>query len=259
MLVNFKTDEEFFSFFNNGKLIGKGTTADVYLKDGKVVKAYDLLSERTRILFNVFDMQEHLLELSKVNIKSVHVPKDIYTVAGQVYGLSLDYVEGYNLHDILNGINTNENTYNISLGLFLEYLEELVEIIQKINESRIVCCDFHCGNAIINENGINIIDTDNYYFEDGNSLINNFHCFFSRIFDDMFGIGLPYVASSYFHFYSAYLNSLLEKYSKEDATKEDYFNLYRAISEELGYDTQIGNVKKLVKELGETNFNIVVF
>lgn len=254
MLVNLKTKEEFYSLFKNGKFIGKGTTSTIYLKDGKVIKVYDLLKERTRILFNVFDMEEHLLELSKVNIKNVHVPKDIYTVAGQVYGLSLDYVEGYNLHDILNGIDINGNTLDISLGLFLEYLEELVEIIQKINESRIVCCDFHCGNVIINGNGINIIDTDNYYFDDGNSSINNFHCLFSHIFDDMFDIGLPFIASAYFHFYSAYLNSLLENYSKKDATKEDYFNLYRAISEELGYDTQISNVKKLVKELGEVKF-----
>ena len=70
MLVNLKTKEEFHSLFKNGKFIGKGTTSTIYLKDGKVIKVYDLLKERTRILFNVFDMEKHLLELSKVNIKN---------------------------------------------------------------------------------------------------------------------------------------------------------------------------------------------
>ena len=46
-----------------------------------------------------------------------------------------------------------------------------------------------------------------------------------------------------FHFYSKYINSLYEKYLNGRAIKDDHFKLYRAISEELGYDTQIKDVK----------------
>ena len=144
MLIKFKTHEEFCDLYESGKLLGEGTTANVYLKDGKVIKIYDFSKKKSRMLFAMYDMEQNLSKLSKLNIKNVHVPKDIYTVEDEISGISLDYVEGCNLHNLLNGIDIDENTPNINLSLFFEYLQELDEIIQKFNESKITCYDFHC-------------------------------------------------------------------------------------------------------------------
>ena len=90
--------------------------------------------------------------------------------------------------------------------------QELDEIIQKFNESKITCYDFHCGNVIINGNGINIIDTDQYAFEEERPAINNFRFFFSHIFNEIFDIGYYFMPDENFRFYSKYITSLYEKY-----------------------------------------------
>lgn len=251
MLIKFKTHEGFCDLYKGGRFLGEGTTANVYLKDGKVFKIYDFSKKKNCMLFAMYNMEQNLSNLSKLNIKNVHVPKDIYKVENEVSGISLDYVKGCNLHNLLNGIDIDENTPNINLSLFLEYLEELDEIIQKFNELKITCYDFHCGNVIINENGINIIDTDQYAFEEERPAINNFRFFFSHIFNEIFDIGYYFMPDENFRFYSKHINSLYEKYLNGRATKEDYFKLYRAISKELGYDTEIKDAKRLTKELGK--------
>ena len=238
MLVECKSKSELNDLYKDGKLIGRGTTAKVYLKNDQAIKVYRNTS-RKRYVFNEFDMKTHLDELSEVKVKNIWTPNDIYIYEDEVKAITLDYIEGKTI---------KKEIPDVSLKLFLDYLKELKDNLRKLSEHKIWVVDFYCGNAIVNQNGINIIDTDNFYFSDisiSTCLEHNISKILHEIFDKLFDF------NEYFHFYSEYLDSLLIIYFDIFASIEADFDLYKALISEFGEDTSLRDLKRLIKSIGE--------
>lgn len=73
-------------------------------------------------------MKTHLEELSHINIKNVCTPNEIYLINDKVMATSLDHI---------NGKTLREEIPDISMDLFLEYLESLIESVYKLIDNNI--------------------------------------------------------------------------------------------------------------------------
>ena len=238
MLVDCKDMKEIIELYKDGHILGKGTTAIVYLKNDKAIKVYQD-SKSKRMVFKEFDMKIHLEELSQLKVKNVCTPNEIYLVNDEVKATSLDHI---------NGKTLKEEIPDISMDLFLEYLESLIESVYKLSENCIWVRDFFSGNAIVNQNGINIIDTDDFYFsclDEETCLEHNMIEILHDIFEVTFGF------KKNFHFYSESLDLLLSDYLDVFAPIDTDFALYNSLRKELGGKTSVKNLKILIKTLGE--------
>lgn len=237
MLVKCKDIKEITDLYQDGIVLGKGTTAIVYLKNNKAIKVYQD-SKAKKLIFQEFEMKTHLEELCKVKVKNIWTPNEVYLVDEEVKATGLNYIDGKTLW---------EEIPDISMDLFLEYLEVLKESVYKLSENNIWVRDFFSGNAVINKNGINIIDTDEFYFSclgKEMCLEHNIIEILHDIFDVTFGL------EKNFHFSSKSLDLLLSDYSDIFAPIEADFNLYNALRSELGGNTSVKNLKNLIKTLG---------
>ena len=113
MLVEYKDMKEIIELYKDGHILGKGTTAIVYLKNDKAIKVYQD-SKSKRMVFKEFDMKIHLEELSQLKVENVCTPNEIYLVNDEVKAVSLDHIRGKTL---------KEEIPDISMDLFFEYLE----------------------------------------------------------------------------------------------------------------------------------------
>lgn len=230
--------ESIYKMYLGAKFLGTGTTAHAFFKDEKVLKVYRN-TKRSRYVFNEFnDMVEHLLELSEIKVEKVSTPVDIYIQNNIVKAISLEFVDG---------ITLKEKIPDVNIDIFFNYLKEFEEMAYKLSEKRVWVKDFHSGNVIINENGINVIDTDEYYitgFDKYTCLEHNLNTLFHNLF---YGI---FLFERGFYFESEYLNALLEKYLNIYGTYEDDLKLYYAICNEIGNDKSLVEINKLIKTLG---------
>lgn len=219
-------------------ILGLGTTAITFLtKDKKVLKLF-LDTERKDRLFKEYDMFSHLQELGNIKVKNIYTPNDIYVNNGKAVATKLDYIKG----DVLE-----RHIPNITLKVFTEMLLELIEETHELSKLGVYVRDFHSRNVIINRNGINIFDTDQFdltYFNEDVCLEHNLNEFIHEILMSVFKI--PYG----FTFDSKYLNQVLSKFYSAIGTYEDDLTLYYALCKEFGEDESIKNVNRLIKEIG---------
>lgn len=222
-------------------VLGKGTTAVCFFtKDKKVLKVF-LDNERKKSLFLRFNMLTHLEDLSSIKVKNVYTPNDIYVKNGEVIATKLDYIKGSTL---------NRYVPNIPLKNFTDMLLELIETAYKLSELGVYVSDFHSKNVIINENGINVFDTDEFYVEHQNKsqydeyLEHNLKIFLDTILSSIFKIPKRFI------FDSRYLDSLYDKLYDAVVDYKDYLNFYYAIYKEFGETESLKNVSGLIKEIG---------
>ena len=78
-------------------------------------------------------MKTHLEELCKVKVKNIWTPNEVYLVDEEVKATGLNYIDGKTLW---------EEIHDISMDLFLEYLEVLKESVYKLSENNIWVRDF---------------------------------------------------------------------------------------------------------------------
>lgn len=238
MVLQCNDKNEIKEFYDGGTLLGVGKTAEVYLKDEKAFKVYRDCKTKRR-LFEEIDMKYHLNCLSEIKVKNIWTPNNIYAIKSDVEMIDLDWVKGKNLRD---------ETPDVSMSLFLDYLNELVENGTKLGEHRVLARDFFNCNAIVNQSGINIIDTDEYNimtFDETSCIEHNLNLFVSTILDSFFE------TQGYFTFESKQLNSLYRKVYADAVDYKDYLNFYCALCEEFGGNESIKNLKSLIKTLGE--------
>lgn len=237
-----KTSENYIFEIIGRPILGIGTTAVVFLtKNNEVFKIY-LDTERKHYLFQEYNMKEHLLELSNIDIKHIYTPKDIYMKDETVIGIKLDYIKGNTLKKKIPDIKLKE---------FSNMLEVLIEETNKLSELGVFVRDFHSKNVIINSDGINIFDTDQFditIFSKDWCLEHNLNAFIHEILYTIFKF------PNGFDFQSKCLSALLTKFFYPIGTSEDDLKLYYALCEELGGDTSIRDVNRLVKTLGKVNF-----
>lgn len=236
MLVDCKDMKEITDLYQDGYFLGEGTTAKVYLKNNKAIKVYQD-SKSKKEVFKEFDMKTHLEKLSHVNIKNVCTPNEIYLVNDEVMAASLDHI---------NGKTLREEIPDISMDLYLEYLESLIESISKLSEQCIWVRDFFSGNAIVDEHSINIIDTDEFYF----SCLGEELCLehnMIEVLHDIFEVTFGFEEN--FHFKSESLDLLLSDYLDIFAPIDTDFVLYNALRRELGGKTSVKDLKSLIKTM----------
>lgn len=220
-------------------ILGKGTTAVAFLtKDKKVLKVF-LNNYRKWCAFQDYDMLKHLENLSNIKVKNVYTPNDIYVKNGQVIATKLDYIKGNVL---------KKHVPNIPLKVFTEMLLELIEETYKLTELGVYVHDFHNKNVIINENGINIFDTDEFEVtvsNNGDFLNHNLSSFLHTILLSIFKFPKD------FRFDNEYLDTLLFNFYKGTIESyEDDLELYYALCKEFGENESLKKVSKLVKEIG---------
>lgn len=219
-------------------ILGKGTTAVTYLtREKKVLKLY-LNTERKRYLFREYNMLEHLQELGDIKVKNIYTPNDIYVKNGEVIATKLDYIKG----EVLK-----KHVPDISLKDFSDMLQEFIEAVHELSKLGVYARDFHSRNVIINNNGINIFDADQFditYFHEDICLEHNLNAFLHEIFLSIFKFPQE------FRFDSKYLDSLLSDFYSVIGSYEDDLALYYALCKEFGEDASLRNVSKLVKEIG---------
>lgn len=135
------------------RIIGIGSTAIAFkTRDNKTLKYY-LNTERKKYIFQNNDMLNNLDKLSQLKIKNIYTPQKIYVNESKVVAYDYEYIAGSSLR---------KKVPDISLELFVEYLDELYENICILSEHKIYSRDFHGDNVIINNKGINIFDLDQY-------------------------------------------------------------------------------------------------
>lgn len=219
-------------------ILGKGSTAIAFLtKDKKVLKVF-LNSERKKSLFLRVDMLKHFEDLSNIKVKNVYTPNDIYVKNGEVIATKLDYIKGSTL---------NRHIPTIALKDFTDMLLELIETAYKLSEFGVYVNDFHDKNVIINENGINIFDTDEFYLGDRDKNIyldHNLKALLITILTSIFKIPNGFI------FDSRYLDSLYDKICGAVVDYKDYLNFYYALRDEFGKNESLKNVGRLIKEIG---------
>ena len=127
MLVKCKDIKEITDLYQDGIVLGKGTTAIVYLKNNKTIKVYQD-SKAKKLIFQEFEMKTHLEELCQVKVKNIWTPNEVYLVDEEVKATGLNYIDGKTLW---------EEIPDISMDLFLEYLEVLKESVYKLKSASI--------------------------------------------------------------------------------------------------------------------------
>lgn len=219
-------------------VLGIGTTAITFLtRENQVLKLF-LDTERKHFLFNEYNMLEHLQELGDIKVKNIYTPNDIYVKNGEVIATKLDYIKG----EVLK-----KHVPDIPLKDFSDMLQEFIEAAHELSKLGVYVRDFHSKNVIINNNGINIFDTDQFdvtYFQEDICLEHNLNAFLHEIF---FSI---YKFPQEFRFNSKYLDSLLSNFYSVIGSYKDDLALYYALCEEFGEEASLRNVSKLVKEIG---------
>ncbi len=219
-------------------ILGIGTTAITFLtRDKRVLKLF-LDTERKDRLFKEYDMLAHLQELGNIKVKNIYTPNDVYVNDGKVIATKLDYIKG----DVLE-----KHIPNITLKVFTEMILELIEETHELSRLGVYVRDFHSKNVIINKDGINIFDTDEFdltYFNEEVCLEHNLSEFIHEIFISIFKIPYGFV------FDSKYLNQFLSEFYSAIGTYKDDLALYYALCKEFGEDESIKNVSRLIKEIG---------
>lgn len=219
-------------------VLGIGTTAITFLTRNKQVLKLFLNTERKQFLFNEYNMLEHLQELGNIKVKNIYTPNDIYVKNREVIVTKLDYIKG----EVLK-----KHIPDISLKDFADMLQEFIEAVHELSKLGVYVRDFHSRNVIINNNGINIFDTDQFditYFHENICLEHNLNAFLHEIFFSIFKFPQE------FRFDSKYLDSLLSNFYSVIGSYEDDLALYYALCKEFGEDASLRNVSKLVKEIG---------
>lgn len=138
------------------RFIGYGTNSVCFLlKNQNVLKVY-YNSYSTRELFRLFDMKEHLIEISKIGNKSYTVPRIIYTNNDKVIAYEYDYIKSKTL---------KKAKKNIFLDELIDSLDLLYEDTKLVSSFGFKNCDVHSENILFKEKYY-IIDLDKGSFCD---------------------------------------------------------------------------------------------
>lgn len=230
-----KSSDGLYKKIISSKIIGLGTTAIVFkTKENKTLKYY-LNTERKRMVFQNNDMLNRFSLFSELQIKNIYTPQDIYIKAYEVVAYDYNYIEGHPL---------GKSIPDISLELFLEYLKQIYESICILSKYHIYSRDFHRNNVIINKDGINIFDVDQYEVTLFNEGICRQHNLDVILHEILYYVFLLREGASY---KDEELNKLVMKFLSSCGTYEDDIALLKYLC--YIFNPKEISIKKLSKEI----------
>lgn len=191
--------------------IGLGTSAVCFLmSNNKVLKLY-INTYLKYELFHTFNMEEHLICLSKVSNDSYIGPEEILIKNNKVIGYIYSYVPGKVLKKLPD---------DIKLEHFIKAYEKLYKDTILISNKNYIIQDLHQKNIIFN-NYFNVIDLDKGYLDGSNKekiFIKNMASINKTIINSIFGLKF----FEYLHF--------------QDDKLDDLYNLSLYENSELFYE-----------------------
>ena len=211
---------ELLQMLKKTKFLGTGGGGTAYYdpKTNKVIKIFHSFSEP--ILYENYK-EEDILRFNNIQTKIFIFPIEAIVVDGYAVGYICDYVKGITLQKI--------NLLNLNLKKFSLDVKESLPDIKKVSDHNIALYDI-AYNIMFGEDGLFIIDTDDYFFSSKDNL--------DKLNDSIFSDSIKtFLVDNYFDEFVNSNKLLKEMYFAKDAKINDFLDLFsEKLSEYTGSD-----------------------
>ncbi|MGN1378819.1 MAG: hypothetical protein ACI4XR_00235 [Bacilli bacterium] len=231
---------ELLQMLKKSKFLGTGGGGTAYYnpKINKVIKIFHSFSEPS--LYESYK-KEDILRFNNIQTKIFIFPIEVVVINDIVIGYICDYVKGNTLQNI--------DLLNLNLKKFVCFVNESLPDIKKVSDYKIALYDI-AYNIMFGEDGLFIIDTDDYFFSSKDNL--------DKLNDSIFSDSIKtFLVDNYFDEFVNSNKLLKELYFAKDAKINDFLDLFsEKLSEYTGSDitTLIEAVPALNKKYYEPKF-----
>lgn len=213
--MNFISKNHLLFYLNSLLFIGMGSQGECYLdkKTNRVCKIFhqyiDDIDDGWKFNFT----KENLLKFSNIENNSYIFPLDVISVGDEIVGYICDYVCGNSLFRI--------NPLEVNLDNFSMAISNTLDDVRIISDSGVRSFDV-MYNILYGDNGIKIIDCDDYSFSDIDSE------YLYKINCNNFNYEIMYfLVDSYFDDFISKFPILKEMYTNSGVDANEFINTFR--------------------------------
>lgn len=223
--MNFISREHLLSYLKRLSFIGMGSQGECFLdkKTNKVYKIFhqyvDELDDGWKFNFT----RENLLKFSNIENNSYIFPLDVIYVGDEIVGYICDYVCGNSLF--------KTNPLEVNLDNFSTAISNTLNDVHIVSENGVRSYDV-MYNIIYGNDGLKIIDCDDYSFSDIDSeYLYKINC------DNLSYEIMYFLVDKYFDEFIANYPILKEMYTNSGIDIEEFIKLFRKnLSEYVGFN-----------------------
>ena len=209
---------ELLQILKKSKFLGTGGGGTAYYnsKINKVIKIFHSFNEPC--LYNSYK-KEDILRFNNIQTKIFIFPIEAIIIDDIAVGYICDYVKGNTLQNI--------NLLSLNLNKFVYFVNESLPDIKEVSNNKIALYDI-AYNIMFGNDGLFIIDTDDYFFSSKDNLdkLNNY------IFNDSIK---TFLVDNYFNEFVNSDKLLKEMYSDKECDISDFMLYFiNSLSEYIG-------------------------